>query len=223
MRWQDNRPGQPREFYQVGAELIGESGGAEGSEAGDEELVGLFADLLARSGVRGASVVLGFAGALDVPLARAASPKGAAELADSVARRERQSARSASPELLRIVEEGVPDEPAVLGAEAARRLERLQRLGALLAERESAPAVRVDLAEFARFTRDPELGGERGPARAYYDGILFRAFSEDGQPLGAGGRYDGLFAQLGAPVSAAGFSLGVDGLAAAGEPGSEES
>jgi ATP phosphoribosyltransferase regulatory subunit HisZ len=77
--------------------------------------------------------------------------------------------------------------------------------------------LRIDLAEFADQTVDPRLRpGLEG--RAYYDGLVFRAFGgRAAEPLGGGGRYDRLFHRLGAEVTAAGFSLSLDRLTGRGD------
>ena len=76
----------------------------------------------------------------------------------------------------------------------------------------NAEALAIDLAEFARQSLDPDLLAATG-GRAYYDGILFRAYAGGrGQPVGAGGRYDRLFRMLGAEVPAVGFSVDLERL-----------
>ncbi len=59
---------------------------------------------------------------------------------------------------------------------------------------------------------DPGLLAKVG-ARAYYDGLVFRAFAgAAAEPVGGGGRYDRLFERLGARVTACGFSFAIDRL-----------
>ena len=73
-----------------------------------------------------------------------------------------------------------------------------------------AISVDVDLADFAGHVTDPRLA-ELLPGAAYYDGLMYRGYVGGATlPAGSGGRYDGLFRRLGADVSAAGFSLGLD-------------
>lgn len=206
VRWQEERAGRLREFYQVGAELLGAAGAA-----GDREMLELFLGLLAGSGAPGLQVVLGFAGALDAVLLETAGEGGAGELARAVAQRDRRRARQASPALARVVETGLPGEPGELGAEAALGLETLQDLAAELAVRFPGVALAVDLAEFAETVRDPRLAGMAG--RRYYDGLLFRAYvGSRALPVGDGGRYDQLYHRLGVRLPAVGFSLGLDRL-----------
>lgn len=205
VRYQEERAGRQREFYQLGAELLGASG-----HDADAELLLRFLEVLAAGEARPIQVVLSFAGALDRLLLTA--DRDPAELADAVHRRDRSRVARLAPELLEIVERGVPADPSVLGPEAAERFERLRELAAEL-ERE-VPEVRLtlDLAEFAHQVLDHDLLATIGD-RAYYDGIVFRAYvGHRGLPIGAGGRYDGLFRQLGADVPAVGFSLGLERL-----------
>jgi len=237
VRFQEERPGRLREFYQLGAELLGVPG-AEG----EERMLRLFLELLDRMAAgngRRVDLVLGLAGALD-GLLRAAG--GGAELAQAVARRDRDAIRraagressssegsgdtplaqeTAARALLEVVENGVPEDPAVLGAVAERRMARLQDLSKRLAV--DAPSVRleIDLAEFAgESSAAPAGAGVAGDqaedavwGRSYYDGVVFRAYMGSGAlPVGGGGRYDRLFRALGAEVPAVGFSIGLDRL-----------
>ncbi len=231
VRLEEERPGGQREFYQVGAELLGLRG-----ERAEREMLRLCLELLAEgvpgggemspgAGDRDAGggecavhVVLGFAGALDRPLlaVRGADP---AALALAIERRERAVVRRAAPELLAVVEEGVPEQPEALGERAGRRLARLLALRDELAHRFPAARLVVDLAEFARHTLHPRLAaataqpvrGALSPAMTYYDGLVFRAYVRGAaQPVASGGRYDRLFRALGAEIPAVGFSLGLD-------------
>ena len=207
LRYQEERAGRQREFYQLGAEVLG----MEGPEAEEQALV-QFLDLL-RIGERGhLVVVLGFAGALDRLLLERSDGTKASDFVDAMVRRERRHARSAGRALLEVVEDGVPSDPSALGQAAAVRLQALLNLKERLAPRFPEIDLRIDLAEFADQVVDPSLLQEIG-TRAYYDGVVFRAFAGAGaEPVGAGGRYDRLFSSLGAEVSAAGFSFSLDRL-----------
>lgn len=209
IRYEEERAGRQREFYQLGAELLG-----MGGEAGEQEILRLFLDALAASGVGDdgspVQVVLGLAGALDHLLLGCGAPDPGA-LAAAVARRERSEVRSRCPELLPVVESGLPASPDDLGEPAATRLR-----GLLALRDELAPAVpqarfSVDLAEFA-------AAGQGD--RSYYDGLVFRAYAgPSALPVGGGGRYDRMFRALGAEVPAVGFSVSVDRLVEAGRSG----
>ncbi len=208
LRYQEERAGRQREFYQLGAEVLG----MEGGQAEEEALI-QFLDLL-RVGERAhLVVVLGFAGALDrLLLERSGDGMKASDFVDAMVRRERRHARKAGRALLEVVEDGVPADPSVLGEPAAARLEALRALRKRLAPRFPEVDLRIDLAEFADQVVEPSLLGEIG-TRAYYDGLVFRAFAGAGaEPVGAGGRYDRLFSSLGAEVTAAGFSFSIDRL-----------
>ncbi len=204
VRYGAARSGHRREFYQLGAELLG-----VGGESAEREILELFAELLAAGGAP-IRIVLSFAGALDQALAGCPDP---AAMGRAVARRERATARLGSEPLLEVVEEGVPRSSASLGA-AGERLQRLLDLVESLRPRFPSLDLRVDLAEFADLSALADAKSGAAP-RSYYDGIVFRAYGLDSaQPLGAGGRYDGLFRALGADLPAVGFSLSVDRLGA---------
>lgn len=208
VRRQEAGAGHLAELYQLGVERIGETG-----PAADAAVVRLLGECLLAAGAPAPQLVLGFAGALD-GLLLAAAGDAAGALAERVARRERQAARASSSALLEIVEEGRPADPAVLGEAVAAELARLDGLVAELGRALPGLQVVVDLAEFALYGRDPRLAAASG-ARGYYDGVVFRAYvGRRALPVAAGGRYDSLFARLGAAVPAVGFSLGIEGLGA---------
>jgi ATP phosphoribosyltransferase regulatory subunit len=190
----------------VGAELLGDD-----EEKADREMLTLFLRFLGFGPSRPLRVVMGLAGALDDLLLEAAGEDRAAELVHAVEKRSRSTA-AYGPVLRQVVERGEPDDPDALGAAAAPKLRRLLALRDEL--RREFPDVRlsVDLAEFASYTLHPALRPVRGD-RGYYDGLMFRGFAGSrGVPVGGGGRYDELFAALGAPVTAIGFALGLERL-----------
>jgi ATP phosphoribosyltransferase regulatory subunit len=215
IRYQEERAGRAREFYQVGAELLGLAG-----ERAEREVLRLFLELatsLERTEEReplALQIVLGFAGALD-GLLLAAGVADPVRLAEAVARRERGEVRragSAGSTLLAVLENGVPERPEELGPAAAERLLRLQALAAELREAFPGVLLSIDLAEFALSSLDPRLAGGAGD-RPYYDGLVFHAYAgRAALPVGGGGRYDRLFRALGAEVPAAGFSLNLERL-----------
>ncbi len=215
IRYQEERAGRAREFYQVGAELLGLAG-----ERAEREVLRLFLELATslerREGQSplALQVVLGFAGALD-GLLLAAGVDDPVRLAAAVARRERGEVRragSGGETLLAVLEHGVPERPEELGADAAARLLRLEALAAELREAFPGVLLSIDLAEFARSSLDPRLTGGTED-RPYYDGLVFHAYAgRAALPVGGGGRYDRLFRALGAEVPAAGFSLNLERL-----------
>ncbi|HEY4563918.1 MAG TPA: ATP phosphoribosyltransferase regulatory subunit [Thermoanaerobaculia bacterium] len=206
VRYQEERAGRAREFYQLGAELLGLPGGAA-----EREVLRLFLELVTAGGVEGLQVVLGFAGALDRLLleARGSDPL---RLAAAVARRERGEVRRAGRTLLDVVENGVPERAEDLGPEAAERLIDLQALRDELATEFPGVLLSIDLAEFARHSLDSLLTAGEGD-RPYYDGLVFHAYAGPAAlPVGGGGRYDRLFRALGAEVPAVGFSISLERL-----------
>jgi len=206
IRYEEERAGRQRELYQVGAELLGIA-----DAAAEHEVLRLFLEALTREGGSNLQVVLGFAGALDRLLLDAEVDDPLA-LAAAVARRERGPVRQACPNLLAVVESGLPDRPEDLGAVAAVHLRRLLDLRDELAADFPQVHLVIDLAEFARHGRDPHLTPDAGE-RSYYDGVVFRAYAgSSALPVGGGGRYDSLFHRLGAQVPAVGFSLSVERL-----------
>ncbi len=202
------------EIHQLGGEILAASGAAE---AGEIEATVAFAQLLAAAVPGQARLVLGLAGALDDLLLNAVGAERAAALAGAVARRELAAARGTSAALAEIVERGAPASTAALGARGAAALERLQAMSERVAAAAPGVAVSIDLAEFADYSALATPAAARD-LRPYYDGPVFRAYLPGrGRSIGGGGRYDRLFAALGAPVAAIGFSLRLDVLA--GEPG----
>lgn len=205
IRYEEERAGRQREFYQLGAELLGVPG-----ELGEREVLRLFLESLAASGAgadQPVQVVLGLAGALD-RLVREASTDDPEALFAALARRERGEVRRSCARLLAVVETGLPERPEDLGEAAAERLRGLLALRDELASLFPAVSLFVDLAEFA---------GHGQGDRSYYDGLVFRAFAgPSAVPVGGGGRYDRMFSALGAEVPAVGFSVSVDRLLQAG-------
>ncbi|MEA2601913.1 MAG: phosphoribosyltransferase regulatory subunit [Acidobacteriota bacterium] len=219
IRYQEERAGRAREFYQLGAELLGVPG-----ERAEREVLCLFLELATAVGSGSLQVVLGFAGALD-GLLLAADVAEPALLAAAVARRERSEVRRACPTLLGVVENGVPDRPEDLGPEAAGRLRGLLALRDELAAAFPQALLTIDLAEFARNSLDPRLlsAGVSEGERPYYDGVVFHAYAGPAAlPVGGGGRYDRLFRALGAEVPAVGFSLSLERLLETAAGGVEE-
>ena len=206
LRYQEERAGRQREFYQLGAEILGLP-----EAEGENRVLRQCLDLLAIGERQRLLVVVGFAGALDDQLLASDDPGG---LAAAVVRRERSAANQVSPVLRQVVQNGIPDDPEALGRAAATRLRSLVELCEQLRRDYPEVEIRLDLAEFADQTLAPELDHQIG-TRAYYDGLVFRVFAGRGaEPVGAGGRYDRLFRDLGGDVAACGFSLSLDRLTA---------
>ena len=213
------------EQYQLGGELLGRK---QDGEMLAREAARMAGRLLALGAGGSATLVLGATGALGDLLTVAEDGAGAAALARAVSRRERAAVRAlrtggaagaeAGTALLEIVERGVPDEPAALGGAGAAVLGELESLQRELAVAFPELHVAIDLAEFADVAVGAVAANGEG-ARGYYEGIVFRGYlAGSARPVASGGRYDELFARLGAGgISAAGFSLCLDELVRAGE------
>lgn len=206
VRHQEERPGRLREYYEMGAELLG----VPGRDA-DEEMLELFLRILSIQSGPSLRVVLSFAGALDRLLLQQPADSRAG-LLQALSRRDRRVVRQAGATLLQVVEEGRPVSPGDLGDEGALGLASLQELIAKVQAGcdDLEVTFNIDLAEFAQDTLDPELAAASGTP-PYYDGPVFKAYVE-GQALsaGRGGRYDRLFRRLGADLAAVGFSVSPD-------------
>lgn len=218
VRYQEDRAGRQREFYQLGAELLEAPGEATG-EALEQVALRQFLDLLAAGERQRMLVVVGIAGALDrwvLECAERAEVEPAV-IIEAVMRRERWVARHGDAALREILVDGLPRDLSVFDGPLGARLERLQAHCAILNEDFPEIEVRVDLAEFVDQPAAREL--DRGVGkRSYYDGIIFRAFAgKAAESVGSGGRYDRLFRKLGADVSACGFSLSLDLLSGRGQ------
>lgn len=198
------------EVYQLGGELLGTPAQAAELEL---EAALLFARLIGLAAPGRARIVLGDAGALDELLCGAVGAERAPELARSVARRELGAARGAGAAVAEVVERGAPARPGVLGRRGEAALARLEAIAAAVADGDFGVEAGIDLAEFADFSTLAAEGRGRD-LRPYYDGPVFRAYLPGrARPVGAGGRYDRLFAALGAAAAAIGFSLRLDVLA----------
>lgn len=199
------RDGAAAEFYQVGAELLGDS-----SSGADLEIVERCLAALQAAGARRTHLVLSAVGALEEILASEISGDRLRDLAGAVReRRLSEASRMAgalSPEfsrrVRRLLEGDIAPEDREL-ARLGRAGEALTRVARGVAGRRGC-RVAIDVAEPA--------------SRSYYTGFFFSVYGEaGGGPIAAGGRYDGLYAAFGSPRPAVGFALGLEG--ALGEAG----
>lgn len=194
------REGGSAEFYQIGAELLGDP-----SSEADLEIVERCLTALPAGGASKSYIVVSAVGALEELLA----PERTGEDARSLARqiRERRlaevsrTARSVSCDfdrrVRRLLEGDLSPDDASL-ARLGRTGASLSLIARTLAAR-SGCLVAIDLAEPA--------------PRSYYTGFFFCAYGETGgEPIAGGGRYDRLYAAFGNPRPAVGFSLGLEGV-----------
>jgi ATP phosphoribosyltransferase regulatory subunit len=187
------------EFYQIGAELLGDP-----SPDADVEIVQRCLAALEAAGARRLYLVLSCVGALEELLGAQARPAGLRGLAAAIRdRRLSESRRLASSvsavfagRVRRLLEGDLPlDDPGLSRFESGKRL---RRVAEAIGKRNSC-RVAVDVAEPA--------------SRSYYTGFFFSVYGESGgTPIAGGGRYDDLYAAFGAPRPAVGFALGVEAV-----------
>lgn len=196
IRCDRTRLGTTREFFQIGAELVGDA-----SVGADVEAVLLAARAVASSD-RATAIALTDSQLVD-RLLDAAGLEGLRRSGVRTALAEKRTpllsgGGEAEALLLRLASGSVTlGDLAGFGAtaEAASRLDQVSR--ALGAE------------GFAVLVNLDEVESETG----YYDGLVFRVFA-DGEraPVARGGRYDAFYRHFGADVPAIGFTISVDYL-----------
>jgi len=194
------RDGASAEFYQVGAELLGDR-----SAEGELEIVERCLAALRAAGAREPHLVLSAVGALEEMLAPEASGESGLALAEAVRdRRLSDSGREAraissgfAGRVRRLLEGDLAPEDPLLDR-AVGTGDSLRRVARALSSRPGC-RIAIDVAEPA--------------SRSYYTGFFFTAYGETGgEPIAGGGRYDGLYGAFGAPRPAVGFALGLESV-----------
>ena len=214
VRYRRSLAGQMREQYQLGVEILDDPGDSYFETERDQELLELFIALLEEADFGAQSkrpmrIIVSCAGALDA-LLESVEPDETKrrQLESAFAGRQRESLRH-HQELLAVLDRGLPKDPARLGDLRTR----VGLLCALVSNLKDRTDISFDLAEFARPLEPARSVSQQVERARYYDGLLIRAYAPgEARPIGQGGRYDGLFQSLGAPVAAAGFSLSLDRL-----------
>jgi ATP phosphoribosyltransferase regulatory subunit len=196
------RDGSGAEFFQIGAELLGEPG----AEA-DLEVVERCLDALTAAGLEELHVVLSAVGGIEASLRGSVPPEVLPVLADAVRRRRladarrlaRPISREAETSARRLIVGDIPaDDPVISTLDSAGR--SLCRVSTGLRNRAGC-RVAIDLAEPA--------------PRSYYTGFFFSVYgASGGEPVAGGGRYDELYGAFGTPRPAVGFALGLEGALA---------
>lgn len=216
--------GQPRQFTQLGVELVGTDGAAA-----EVEVVDLLAEALAKLGVPAWRVVFGSVTPLTALLSNCApSPDF----------RERVLALVHDSDLVTLDE--LVDATPTLKPSAVRALhaiprmhgglEVIDKIDALLAEADVPVAergcqeLRALVAKLGDLFDDGRASFDFSIINSfdYYTGIIFKAYSEGiAASLASGGRYDAVLANLGRPgLAACGFALSLERLQEVlGEPG----
>ena len=195
--------GRYRQFYQIGAEVIGPSSAGSESSARDAEVVTMLADLLDQVGIRGWTLKLNSVGCA----ADRANYNSAlrAALKDVVGQMCVDCQRRAETNPLRVLDCKVPEDQPII--------ERLPKISEYLDE-----PCRAHFGEVKRILDAAgvayEEDGRMVRGLDYYTRTTFE-FTHGG--LGAqsallgGGRYDGLSESLGGPKAPGiGFALGLD-------------
>ena len=207
IRQRRGRARRQRQIAQAGVECIG----VEGAEA-DVEVIALAADALDRLGLDGYRVELSLVGLVrealaEVPAeAREAAEaallrKDVAELARAVAGAGRETRRRllGAVDLYGDTSRLGEAKKIFRGAHATAALRELSRVVRRLEERGLGDRLALDLGE--------------GRGFGYYTGVSFTLLAHGpGEPVGGGGRYDGLLARFGAPAPATGFALDLANL-----------
>ena len=208
--------GQPRQFTQLGVELIG----GEGTES-ESEVVLLLADALARLAVPDWYVVCGSVAPLTALLDSCGLGR---EFSRGVLSHVHDSDLVGLDELV-----DAADELSGAQATALRGIARLNgdervvdELAALLeaagvgAEESGVNALRQLLVQCAPLVRQGRLRFDFSIINSfdYYTGLVFKAYAEGiAASLASGGHYDAVLANLGMPsVSACGFAMSLERL-----------
>ena len=214
VREQQSLRGQPRQFTQLGVELVGTDGAAA-----EVEVVRLLAEALATLEVPAWRLVFGSVTPLTALLSNCSpSPEFSAQVLALVHDSDLVS-----------LDELIDATPALKAARALRAVPRMHggvevvdAIDALLAEADVPPAER-GCAELKALVA--ELSDLFGDGRAsfdfsiinsfdYYTGIIFKGYAEGiAASLASGGRYDAVLANLGRPgLAACGFALSLERL-----------
>jgi len=225
VREESSLKGQPRQFTQLGVELVGDEG-----TASETEVVRLLSEVLSTLEVPAWRIVFGSV----TPLTSLLD-----ECAPSANFRERALALVHESDLVGLDElvasAGERLSPAAASAiRAVPRLnggvEVIERIDALLADAGVAPEARGTI-ELARLVGSLDDLFEEGRVSFdfsiinsfdYYTGIIFKGYAEGiAASLASGGRYDAVLKNLGRPdVAACGFAISLERLQEIlGEPG----
>ena len=215
-RYEKQQKGRLRSFYQLNADLLGESG-----PAADAEIIALCADCLLGFGLTRTSFAIRLSdrtlwfrilASLGVPEASAPA------VLNVIDKLERATEAELLLQIQSAVGTGVVDAGKILAE--ARRLAAVRDLTQLEAVAGSDAAVQARLVEWRELLGHLaalgmgdlvkiDLGIVRG--LAYYTGFVFEAFDAEGEQraLAGGGRYDTLIERMGGPaLPAVGFGMG---------------
>lgn len=198
-----------QQIEQAGVELIGEPG-----PGADAEILRLAAETLIAVGVKEftlelAHVGLGLAALEPVPMesrepiVSAIAQKDAAALERILSGIKLRAAERRAIEAL-VSLSGPP-------AETLKRARKLLKGEAMSRALDELDAVSSTIAQDFPASLSVDLGDLRG--QAYYTGASFTLWAAGpGEPIGSGGRYDGLLSRFGREMPATGFALNLENL-----------
>lgn len=208
--------GQPRQFTQLGVELLG----AGGPEA-DAEVVALAVEAVRAAGLGRAVVAVGTVGVLNALIEAGgageewrAGVSAAAHARDLVGIDALASAPGVPPDVAR----GLRAVPRLRGGGEA--VEACRELVAGLGCDDALDGLATVWQALAVLGLESWAAIDFGVVRGfeYYTGLVLEVYAPGvGAPVGGGGRYDNVLAAFGVPAPAAGFALGLERLHIAAE------
>ncbi len=198
--------GRYRQFWQIGAEVIGSA-----APGADVEMIALFVDLFEAWGFRDLTIALNSVGTPDTR--RAYGDALRAWLAPVHTSLSEDSQRRLETNPLRVLDSKDPRDVAILKGEGWSPAGPLPRMLDVLDADSRAHWDAVNLGlDAAGIAHETDHGLVRG--LDYYTRTAFEVHDRSlgaQSALGGGGRYDGLIAELGGPPTPGiGFSIGVD-------------
>lgn len=207
-RAQELEGGQPAEFEQMGIEIIGDS-----SVYADTEAILTTIDFMKKVGVEDFKITIGHAGILDAIIRKNVDTEQQfITLHQLLVNRNYVGFEEALEEFGLTTEQ-----QATLRSflEEATELTNIRQISKFLYDKEAyiymeqlASVLEIaDALDYIAF--DFTLASHMN----YYTGMMFEVFAaKSSQPIGNGGRYNGLLAEFGRSVSAVGFALRIDYL-----------
>jgi len=203
--------GQPRQFTQVGVELLGATG-----PAADAEVVAVLAEALAASCLRDFTIALGTVAVLQSILDASQAPEAwRASVLEALHQRNLvevdrlAGAQGLPPE----VSAALAAVPRIRGG--AEAIERCRTYADACGCASVLDDLSLTWSLVTSVVSEERLVVDFGVMRGfdYYTGLVVEFYApEVGVPLGGGGRYDGVLAAFGAPSPAAGFAIGLERL-----------
>lgn len=205
---------QRKEFSQVGAELMGDSG-----LAGDAEMLSLAAQSMETMGFPSFVLDLGHVGIFQCLAKQAGFTQEQTETLRGMLDEKNATEASLFLQQLGVLKEIQQQCLSLItlygGAEVLEEAEKIfyqPCYQKVLGELRAVASFLQEMGYGDRVTFDLGLL----PAFEYYNGLVFRGLSHGvGSPIISGGRYDGVLARFGKPMEAVGFAIGMEQALAA--------